>query len=313
MPLQEVTPQRAPRSGESPQPPRLTRPRRQAPTGPTGPIVGRGYRLFPRTDDEENDRPQTLPHPTHEEETGDQPRTPLYTSEEEAPDNQGMLRELAEQGDGGWLPTGPIVGRGDRLFPRTDDEENDRPQTPPHPTHEEETEDPPRTPLYTSEEEPPEDHYELAQRVVDTLSTQQPRPRNSAEGSWNHRRADDERAGEGAADRYSLPGSPAAARRLVEEANWLHALVEDLDQKLGQYPPPSAAAGFAPGETLAPVFRATCAVCMDRGQTVAFAGCGHLCMCIPCARKLVQRSIWEFEASCPVCRTVSVPIALRQP
>jgi len=112
---------------------------------------------------------------------------------------------------------------------------------------------------------------------------------------------------------YTFPACTEAIHSLVEHANRLRDLVGDLREKMGEHPPVSAAVYHTAEKTGAPITEATCVVCMDSAQKVAFAGCGHLCVCLECAHKLVKGSELEHEAKCPVCRRVSVPIALHQP
>lgn len=112
---------------------------------------------------------------------------------------------------------------------------------------------------------------------------------------------------------FTFPACTEAVHSLVEHANRLRDQVGDLLKKMGEHPPVAAAVYHTVEKTGAPITEAACVVCMDRAQKVAFAGCGHLCVCLDCAHKLVKGSESEHEAKCPVCRCVSVPIALRQP
>ena len=58
-----------------------------------------------------------------------------------------------------------------------------------------------------------------------------------------------------------------------------------------------------------------CAVCMedDLQKDTCFIGCGHMAVCVNCARRLVQEHnngsvVPGGEAKCPICRVISVPI-----
>ena len=105
-------------------------------------------------------------------------------------------------------------------------------------------------------------------------------------------------------DHYSFPRTTAEIEKLVEEANCLHALTESMNLAIV-----SPVCGR--NQCAAPVTSATCVACMENEQNVTFL-CGHLCLCVACAQKLVSLST-KNSAKCPVCRAESTPILLRQP
>ena len=65
-------------------------------------------------------------------------------------------------------------------------------------------------------------------------------------------------------------------------------------------PAPSAeAAPSAPEEP-------DCVICLERKATWVFSGCGHLCLCKCCSRKLNKKKAAQL---CPMCRVKGKPVA----
>ena len=119
---------------------------------------------------------------------------------------------------------------------------------------------------------------------------------------------DEEATAAHATPRFTDPRVDLAIDELVAT---MHRMSREKAE-MGEYPPISAAI-YRNAEETNLLIEATCVVCLENSQTVAFAGCGHLCLCVACSHELINRSDLTHEAQCPVCRRPSVPIVLRQP
>jgi hypothetical protein len=52
----------------------------------------------------------------------------------------------------------------------------------------------------------------------------------------------------------------------------------------------------------------TCSICMDAAPDTVFTGCGHVCACAGCARRLTGSGMTR---QCPICRQRSKTLRIR--
>lgn len=98
-------------------------------------------------------------------------------------------------------------------------------------------------------------------------------------------------------------------RRMMHERAFVKRFREALKQKMATIEKQGNAASAQPVEEETKSedsigMTGVCVICLDKRCTLAYAGCGHLCVCSGCSTR------GSAQTMCPVCRTRGKPIVI---